>query len=132
MQMLLPIMTEAKSLRYCNCNCRVCLIHLGELEKLAFFQSNEGFIIKSLIRKLSVPKTYRLSEVRYKKSNFSYFSSTFWLLSHTEVMKKKNSLLFSISETKPLATPPSQASALLKLVTSILYFQDNSLCCVRY
>lgn len=46
MQMLLPIMTEAKSLRYCNYNYRVCLIHLGELEQLAFFQSNEGFYYK--------------------------------------------------------------------------------------
>lgn len=60
--MFLPIMTEANSLRYFNYNCRVYLIHLEELEKLVFFQSNEGFVIKSLIRKLSVPKTCRLSE----------------------------------------------------------------------
>lgn len=60
--MLLSIMTEAKSLRYCNYNCRVCLIHIKELEKLVFFQSNKGFIIKTLIRKLFDLKTYRPSE----------------------------------------------------------------------
>lgn len=37
MQMLLPIMTEAKCLSYYNYNCRICLIHLEELEKLVFF-----------------------------------------------------------------------------------------------
>jgi hypothetical protein len=48
---------EAKCLGYCNCNCRVRLICLEELGKLICFQSNESFIVKSLIRKLSVPKT---------------------------------------------------------------------------
>jgi hypothetical protein len=35
---------EAKSLGYCNCNCRVPLIYLEELQKLIFLKAMEALL----------------------------------------------------------------------------------------
>lgn len=102
---------KAKSLGYCNYNCRVCLIYPEELEKLIFFKAMKALLWKVSLGSYLSLKHRGYQEVRHKDSNFSYFPCTLWLLSHNKVIKKKKKVACFPLWSWVAHMPSSQVSA---------------------